>query len=74
MTADTAGYSQSLSPDYQHEFDRAYEKWVKDTRNKSHRDDIYKDERKMQYIMARYNIPRDVPDDRVASPNAEYRH
>jgi hypothetical protein len=69
-----AGYSQSrLSPDDQHEFDRAYEKWVKDTR-KNDRDDIYKDERKMQDIMARYNIPRDVPYDRVASPNAEYRH
>lgn len=66
------GYSQSrLSPDDQHEFDQAYEKWEKHVR-KNDRDDIRKDERKMQEIMARNNIPRDVPYDQVASP--EYRH
>jgi len=66
------GYPQSrLSPDDQHDFDKAYEKWEKDVRKRD-RDDIGKDERKMQEIMARYNIPRDVPYDRVASP--EYRH
>ena len=65
-------YGQSrLSPDDQHEFDKAYEKWEKHVR-KNDRDDIRKDERKMQEIMARYNIPRDVPYDAVASP--EYRH
>ena len=69
-----AGYGQSrLSPDDQHDFDKAYEKWVKDSR-KNDRDDIEKDTRKMQDIMARYNIPSDVPYDRIASPNAEYRH
>src|SRR5215467_1861884 len=66
------GYEQSrLSPDDQHEFDKAYEKWEKDVR-KHDRDDIRKDERRMQDIMARYNIPRQVPYDQVASP--EYRH
>jgi hypothetical protein len=66
------GYVPSrLSPDDQHEFDKAYEKWEKDVR-KNDRDDIRKDERKMQDIMGRYNIPRDVPYDQVASP--EYRH
>ena len=60
-----------LSPDDQHEFDKVYEKWEKDVR-KHDRDDIRKDERKMQDIMARYNIPRDVSYDQVASP--EYRH
>ena len=66
------GYAQSrLSPDDQHQFDKAYDKWEKDVR-KNDRDDIRKDERKMQDIMARYNIPRDVPYDQVASP--EYRH
>ena len=66
------GYAPSrLSPDDQHEFDKAYEKWEKDVR-KHDRDDIRKDERRMQDIMARYNIPRDVPYDQVASP--EYRH
>jgi hypothetical protein len=66
------GYAPSrLSPDDQHEFDKVYEKWEKDVR-KHDRDDIRKDERKMQDIMARYNIPRDVSYDQVASP--EYRH
>jgi hypothetical protein len=66
------GYSQSrLSPDDQHEFDQTYEKWEKDVR-KHDRDDIRREERRMQDIMARYNIPRDVPYDQVASP--EYRH
>ena len=69
------GYSgqSRLSPDDQREFDKAYEKWVKDNR-KGDRDDLPKDERKMQDIMARYNIPSDVPYDRIASPNADYRH
>ena len=54
------GYGQSrLSPADQHEFDKAYDKWEKDVR-KNDRDDIRKDERRMQDIMARYNIPRDV--------------
>ena len=66
------GYAQSrLSADDQHEFDKAYEKWEKDVRKRD-RDDIRKDERRMQEIMGRYNIPRDVPYDQVASP--EYRH
>jgi TRAP-type C4-dicarboxylate transport system substrate-binding protein len=69
---DYRGYAQSrLSPDDQHEFDKAYEKWEKHVR-KNDRDDIRKDERKMQDIMARNNIPRDVSYDQVASP--EYRH
>ena len=66
------GYAENrLSPDDQHEFNKAYEKWEKDVR-KNDRDDIRKDERRMQDIMGRYNIPRDVPYDQVASP--EYRH
>ena len=69
-----AGYGQTrLSADDQREFDKAYEKWEKDTR-KHDGDDIRKDERKMQDIMARYNIPRDVTYDQIASPNAGYRH
>jgi hypothetical protein len=69
---DSRGYAQSrLSPDDQHEFDKGYEKWEKHVR-KNDRDDIRKDERKMQEIMARNNVPRDVPYDQLASP--EYRH
>ena len=55
-----------LSPDDQREFDKAYAKWVNDSR-KNDRDDIDKDTRKMQDIMQRNNIPPDVPYDRIAS-------
>lgn len=58
-----------LSPNDQRNFDKAYAEWVEDTR-KHDRDDIPKDMRKMQDIMARYNIPADVPFDAIASPNA----
>lgn len=62
-----------LSPDDQREFDKAYSKWVKDSA-KNDRDDIDKDARKMQDIMARYNIPSNEPYDQIASPNAAYQH
>ena len=62
-----------LSPDDQRQFDKAYDKWVKDSR-RNDRDDIEKDARKMQDIMARYNIPSDVPYDQIASPNGAYEH
>lgn len=69
-----SGFGQSqLSPNDQRDFDKAYSKWVNDSR-RNDRDDIEKDARKMQDIMARYNIPSDVPFDRIASPNSEYRH
>jgi hypothetical protein len=58
-----------LSPEDQRQFDKAYAEWVEDTR-KHDRDDIPKDTRKMQDIMARYNIPANVPFDAIASPNA----
>jgi hypothetical protein len=59
-------YARQLPPDDQKEFDKYYTKWVNDTR-KNDRDDIGKDVRKMQEIMARNNIPVDVPFDQVAS-------
>jgi hypothetical protein len=69
-----SGYNQTrMSPDDQKDFDKAYAKWVKDSA-KNDRDDIGKDARKMQEIMARYNIPSDVPYDQIASPNAAYEH
>src|SRR5947207_3575946 len=55
-----------LSPDDQHDFDKAYAKWVNDSR-KNDRDDIAKDVRKMQDIMQRNNIPPDVPYERIAT-------
>jgi hypothetical protein len=60
-------YAQTrLSPDDQRDFDKAYSKWVNDSR-KGDRDDLEKDTRKMQDIMARYNIPSNVPYDQIAS-------
>jgi hypothetical protein len=60
---------QRLSVDDQREFDKYYAKWLEDTR-KNDRDDIDKDMRRMQDIMARNNIPANVPFDRIASPDA----
>jgi hypothetical protein len=59
-------YRGRLSADEQREFDKHYTKWVNDTR-KNDRDDIAKDVRHMQEIMARKNIPANVPFDRIAS-------
>src|SRR5213078_4537809 len=55
-----------LAPDDQREFDKAYAKWVNDSR-KNDRDDIDKDARKMQDIMARNSIPSNVPFSQIAS-------
>ena len=62
-----------LSEHEQHEFDEAYAKWVKD-QDKHDRDDLPKDVRKMQDIMARNNIPADVPYEQIASPGVALRH
>jgi hypothetical protein len=59
-------YQGRLSAHDQQEFDKYYTKWVHDTR-KNDKDDIAKDVRHMQEIMARNNIPLNVPFDRVAS-------
>jgi hypothetical protein len=63
---DARQFQGRFSPDDQKKFDKAYEHWLND-RRKRDRDDIAKDEGKMQEIMARYNIPRDVPYDVLAS-------
>ena len=62
---------QRFSPEDQNRFDRIYDHWL-DSRRKQDRDDVEKDERKMQEMMARYNIPRDVPYDEVASEGRRY--
>ena len=67
-----AAQGQRLSRSDQHEFDEAYQKWLK-ARHKKDPDDIEKNARKMQDIMARYNIPANVPYDQIASPGASYR-
>ena len=68
---DVRQYQGRLSPGDQKDFDKAYEHWQKD-RARNDRDDIAKDEGKMQEIMARYNIPRSVPYDVLASGNRGY--
>jgi len=60
-----------LSPEDQREVDGVYNKWMND-RRKNDRDDIDKGARRMQDIMARNNIPPDVPYNQIASP--DYRH
>src|SRR5438105_14420881 len=60
------GQWQRLSPEDQRDFDKYYAKWVDDTR-KNDQDDIGKDTRQMQEIMARNDIPTDVPFGQIAS-------
>jgi hypothetical protein len=68
-----SSYGQSrLSPDDQRDFDKYYSRWIDDTR-KGDRDDVDKDMRHMQDIMARYNIPSSIPFDQIASPDAARR-
>ena len=64
-----ATVAQRLSSNDQHAFDKAYKKWV-DARRKHHLEDADENGRKMQDIMARYNIPANVQFDQVASPDA----
>ena len=49
-----------LQPEDQKKFDKSYEHWLHE-RQENDRDGMAKEEGKMQEIMARYNIPRDVP-------------
>lgn len=58
--------------DDQREFDKYHSKWLEDM-GKNDRDDIDKDVRHMQDIMARYNIPASIPCDQIASRDAARR-
>lgn len=60
---------QRLSADDQKNFDKAYRDWVK-AEHKRDMDDVNKNVRRMQDIMARNNIPANVPFDAIASPGA----
>jgi len=68
---DAREYQGRFSQDDQKKFDKAYEHWL-ESRRKRDRDDVAKDEGKMQEIMSRYNIPRDVPYDQLASGGRGY--
>jgi hypothetical protein len=61
-----AGWHGVLSPDDQKQFDKAYSKWL-DASRKNDPDDISKNARHMEEIMARYNIPSNTPFDQIAS-------
>ena len=63
---DARQFQGRFSHQDQKKFDKAYEDWT-EHRRKRDRDDVAKDEGKMLEIMARYNIPRDVPYDVLAS-------
>lgn len=63
------GQAGRLSPSDQHEFDKDYKNWVK-ARHKKDMDDVDSNARKMEQIMARNNIPANVPFERIASPDA----
>jgi hypothetical protein len=68
---DVTQYQGRFSPDDQKKYDKAYEHW-QDDNAKHDRSKMYKDEGEMQEIMARYNIPRDVPFAALASGNRGY--
>ena len=59
------------SPDDQKKFDHEYREW-QEKRREGDRDGVAKHEGKMQELMARYNIPRDVPYDVLASAYRGY--
>ncbi|MGH9522370.1 MAG: hypothetical protein ACRD3E_07545 [Terriglobales bacterium] len=58
---------QRLSADDQKDFDKAYKNWVKAERKRD-MDDVNGNATKMRNIMARYNIPANVPFDAIATP------
>ena len=72
---DDRGYAgqDRLSTDDQKDFNKEYGKWI-DARQKNDRDDIDKHARKMEEIMARYNIPPDTPFDTIATSIGKSGH
>ena len=64
-------FQGKLSPDDQKKFDHEYREW-QEKRREGDRDGVAKHEGKMQELMARYNIPRDVPYDVLASAYRGY--
>jgi hypothetical protein len=63
---DYAEFRGRLAPDDQKKFNKEYREWLEE-RREGDRNGVAKHEGKMQEIMARYNIPRDVPYDLIAS-------
>jgi hypothetical protein len=57
-----------LSPEDQRDFDRYYSQWVDDSR-RNDRDDAARDMQHMRDIMARNNIPPNIPFEQIATAN-----
>ncbi len=57
-----------LSPDDQRRFDSYYERWL-EYRHANNREEIISMEKRMQDVMAHYDIPASVPYEQVASPD-----
>src|SRR5882762_9179473 len=57
-----------ISADDQKEFNHEYHEW-QEANGKNDRHEINKHARKMEEIMARYNIPRDTPFEAIANSN-----
>ncbi|HKS74583.1 MAG TPA: hypothetical protein VJQ82_15370 [Terriglobales bacterium] len=71
--SDDRGQSAArMSPNDQREFDHQYQEWQK-AKAKNDRDDVEKHARRMNEMMARYNIPPDTPYDEVARGNGYSR-
>ncbi len=66
-----ASAAQRLSAHDQKDFDKAYRNWL-DARRKRDMDDVGKNERRMEDIMARYNIPANTPFSQIASAGGGY--
>jgi hypothetical protein len=64
-------FQRRLSSDDQQKFDKSYQHWLHE-RQENDRNGMAKEEGHMQEIMARYNIPRDVPYDVIASGGGRY--
>jgi len=60
-------YHNVLAPEWQQKFDSYYQRWLQ-YRATNNRGEMASMESRMRDIMAHYNIPTDVPYDRVASP------
>ncbi len=61
------GWQGRLSPDEQRQFDSYYSRWL-DYRRTDNRDQSRSMEERMRDVMARNNIPGNVPFDQIASP------
>ena len=63
---DFRNFQGRLPAEEQKKFDKSYEHWLHE-RHEDDRDGMAKEEGKMQEIMARYNIPQDVPYNAIVS-------